>query len=68
MCLVLDARYFGCPSDTRKMEIINEGLVTRPSPAFEEILFERIKEIMNLQDLTVNPSFYRINIGLKTLF
>jgi len=68
MCFVLDARYFGCPSETRQMEIINEGLVTRPSPAFQEILFERIKELMNLQDLTINPSFYRINIGLKYLF
>jgi hypothetical protein len=68
MCFVLDARYFGCPSQTRTMTLINEGLVTAPSPAFDEILFEKVKELMNLHDLTINPSFYRINIGLKYLF
>lgn len=68
MCFTLDARYFACPSQTQQMEIINEGLVTPPSPAFDDIPFDEIKATMNLQDLTVNPSFYRINLGLKYLF
>ena len=68
MCFVLDARYFACPSSTLPMEIIDEGLVTPPPPPFEGITFDEIKETMNLQELTVNPSFYRINLGLKYLF
>lgn len=68
MCFVLDARYFACPAETRLMTIINEGLVTPPSPSFDEISFDEIKETMNLQNLTVNPSFYRLNLGLKYLF
>jgi hypothetical protein len=68
MCFVLDARYFACPSETRTMTLINEGLVTPPSPAYKEIPFEEIVATMNLQDLTIDPSFYRINIGLKYLF
>ncbi len=68
MCFTLDARYFACPSQTKQMEIINEGLVTPPSPAFDEIPFEEIRDTMNLQDLTIRPSFYRINLGLKYLF
>lgn len=61
MCFVLDARYFACPSSTLPMKIINEGLAVEPP-------FEEIKATMNLQDLTINPSFYRINLGLKYLF
>jgi hypothetical protein len=68
MCFVLDARYFACPSSALPMKIINEGLVTPPPPPFGEITFDEIKETMNLQELTVNPSFYRINLGLKYLF
>jgi opacity protein-like surface antigen len=68
MCFVLDVRYFACPSQTRQMTIINEGLVTPPSPSFDEITFDEIKATMNLQNLTINPSFYRINLGLKYLF
>lgn len=68
MCLLLDVRYFACPSQTRQMEIINEGLVTPPSPSFDEIPFEEIEATMNLQDLTINPSFFRLNLGLKYLF
>lgn len=68
MCFVLDARYFACPSETKPMTLINEGLVTPPSPAFDEIPFSEVEATMNLQELTVNPSFYRLNIGLKYLF
>lgn len=68
MCVVVDARYFACSSSTLPLKIIDEGLVTPPPPPFEEITFDEIKATMNLQDLTVNPSFYRINLGLKYLF
>jgi hypothetical protein len=61
MCFVLEGRYFDCPSSTLPMNIINEGLATAPP-------FDVIKPTMNLQKLTVNPSFYRINLGLKYLF
>ena len=61
MCFVLDARYFACPSSTLTMNIINEGLATAPP-------FDVIKPTMNLQDVTINPYFYRINLGLKYLF
>ncbi len=61
MCFVLDARYFACPSKTLPMKIINERLATDPP-------FDVIYVTMNLQDLTINPSFYRINLGLKYLF
>ncbi|HUU37387.1 MAG TPA: hypothetical protein VMW46_04185 [Candidatus Desulfaltia sp.] len=68
MCFVLDARYFACPSSTLPMKIIDEGLVTPPPPPFAEIPFDEVKETMNLQEITINPSFYRINLGLKYLF
>jgi hypothetical protein len=68
MCLLVDARYFACSSETLPMTVINENLVTPASPAFGEILFEKVVETMNLRDLTINPSFYRLNIGLKYLF
>jgi opacity protein-like surface antigen len=61
MCFVLDARYFACPAKTLPMKIINEELNTKTP-------FDEINMTMNLQDLTVNPSFYRINLGLKYLF
>jgi len=61
MCFVLDVRYFACPSATEPIKIVDEGLATTPP-------FDEIKATMNLQDLTINPSFYRINLGLKYLF
>lgn len=61
MCFVIDARYFDCPKSTLKLDIINEGLATAPP-------FDEIKATMNLQNLTVNSSFYRVNLGLKYLF
>jgi opacity protein-like surface antigen len=68
MCFVLDARYFACPSSTLPMDIIDEGLVTPPPPPYEEIAFNEIRATMNLKEITINPSFYRINLGLKYLF
>jgi len=68
MCFVLDARYFACPSSTLPLKIIDEGLVTPLPPPFEEITFEEVEATMNLQDITVNPSFFRLNLGFKYLF
>jgi hypothetical protein len=68
MCFTLDARYFAGSSSTLPMKIIDEGLVTPPPPPFRQITFDEVRETMNLQQITVNPSFYRINIGLKYLF
>jgi hypothetical protein len=60
MCIVMDARYFGAPSKTLGMAIIDEGLAPDP--------FDQIRTTMNLQDISINPSFYRVNLGLKYLF
>src|SRR4030043_2308364 len=68
MCFVLDTRYFACPSSTLPMDIIDEGLVPPPPPPYEEIAFNEIRATMNLKEITINPSFYRINLGLKYLF
>jgi hypothetical protein len=68
MCFVLDARYFACPSSTLPMKIIDEGLVTPPPPPFEQITFGEVQATMNLGEIKVNPSFYRLNLGLKYLF
>jgi hypothetical protein len=68
MCLILDARCFACPSSTLPMKVIDEGLVTPPPPPFEEITFEEVEATLNLQDITINPSFFRINLGLKYMF
>jgi hypothetical protein len=68
MCFVLDVRYFAAPSATLPMKIIDEGLVTPPPPPFKQITFEEVRETMALQQITVDPSFYRLNIGLKYLF
>jgi hypothetical protein len=68
MCLILDARYFACPSSTLPIKIIDEGLVTPPPPPYGDIPFEEVQATMNLQDITINPSFFRLNLGLKYLF
>jgi len=68
MCFVLDARYYACPSSTLQMNIIDEGLVTPPPPPFKEITFDEVRTAMNLKDITVNPSFWRVNLGLKYMF
>jgi hypothetical protein len=68
MCFVLDARYFASAKETLRMNIVDEGLITPPPPPFAEITYEEVKETMNLKDIVIDPSFYRINIGLKYLF
>jgi len=59
-CVVADLRYYGCPKTTLGLEIIDEGLIPDD--------FNQIKATMNLHNITVNPSYYRINLGLKYLF
>jgi hypothetical protein len=56
----MDFRYYYCPKATLGLEIINEGLIPDD--------FNQIKETMNLHDIRVDPSYYRINVGLKYLF
>jgi hypothetical protein len=60
ICYVMDVRFFGCPTSTLSMDIINEGLIPDP--------FDQVKATMSLHDIRINPSFYRINFGLKYLF
>jgi hypothetical protein len=56
----MDVRFYGCSKSTLPLDIINEGLIPDP--------FDQIKATMNLGKITINPSFYRINFGLKYLF
>lgn len=60
ICFILDFRFYGCSKSTLPLDIINEGLMTDP--------FDQVKATMNLGKITINPSFYRINLGLKYLF
>jgi hypothetical protein len=59
-CFVMDLRYYSCPKTTLGLDIINEGLIPDD--------FNQIKATMNLHDITIDPSFYRVNVGLKYLF
>jgi hypothetical protein len=60
ICYVMDVRFYYCAKSTLPMDIINENLIPDP--------FDQIKATMNLHNISVNPSFYRINVGLKYLF
>ncbi len=59
-CFVMDLRYYSCPETTLGLGIINEGLIPDD--------FNQIKATMNLHNITINPSYYRVNVGLKYLF
>jgi len=60
LCFVTDLRFYGCPKTTASLELKSAGLISDP--------IDKVEAMMNLGDITINPSFYRINFGLKYLF
>jgi hypothetical protein len=60
LCLTLDMRAFIGPKYEVPLDIVGDWQLYSP--------VEEIKAIMQLGDISVSPSFYRLDIGLKYLF
>ncbi len=58
--LALDMRFYGCSKESPPLEI-------RPNEMLSDSIGE-VRETMNLGKIEVNPSFYRVHVGLKYLF
>jgi hypothetical protein len=60
LCATMDLRAFFCPKYRVPLEIEGNWQLY--------LSLEEIKTVMQLGDIAVNPSFYRLDIGLKYLF
>jgi hypothetical protein len=60
VCLTADARFFACPEDEVALDILPNEMLTEP--------LDQVKTTMNIGRIKVNPTFYRVNLGLKYLF
>jgi hypothetical protein len=58
--LYLDVRYFYCSKLHAKLNLISDPIITEP--------LNQLEKEMNLESLAFNPSFFRINLGLKIVF
>jgi hypothetical protein len=57
---VSDFRYYACSKTSLALDILPNEMLTDPLTG--------IKQTMNLGEIEVNPSSYRLNLGLKYLF
>jgi hypothetical protein len=57
---VSDLRYYGCSKSSLPLDVLPNEMLTDP--------LAQVKQLMNLGEIEVNPSFYRLNLGLKYLF
>jgi hypothetical protein len=60
VCLSADARFFASPEVEVGLDILPNEMLTDP--------FDQVKKTMNVARIKVNPTFYRVNLGLKYLF
>lgn len=58
--LAVDMRFYGSPKGTPHLEIQQNEILSDP--------IEEVRETMNIGNVEVNPSFYRVHVGLKYLF
>jgi len=58
--LAVDMRFYGCPKESPPLEI-------QPNEMLSDSINE-VRETMNLHEIKINPSFYRVHVGLKYLF
>jgi hypothetical protein len=61
VCLAIDMRYYGASKESPSLEI-------QPNEILSEPPFDEVRKTMNLGKIEVNPSFYRVHVGLKYLF
>lgn len=58
--ITLDVRYFYCAEVSLPIQVQDDGLTSDP--------IEVVRTNMNLGEISVNPSFLRLNVGVKFLF
>jgi hypothetical protein len=61
VCFAADARFFACREEEVSLHVLPNEMLTTPP-------FEEVKKTMNIGRIKVNPTFYRVNLGLKYLF
>ncbi len=57
---VSDLRYYGCSKSALPLDVLTNEMLSDP--------LAQVKQLMNLGNIEVDPSFYRLNLGLKYLF
>ena len=60
VCFTADARFFASPEAEVSLDVLPNEMLTDP--------FEQVKKTMDIGRIKVNPTFYRVNLGLKYLF
>jgi hypothetical protein len=58
--ILADLRFFGCPKKKIPLDVLPNEMLNEP--------LTEVKANMKLGEISVYPSFYRINLGLKYLF
>jgi hypothetical protein len=58
--LVTDVRFYGCSKSSLALDVLPNEMLTDP--------LAQVKQTMNIGKIKVDPSFYRLNLGLKYLF
>jgi hypothetical protein len=58
--LVADVRFYGCPETRVQLEVLPNEMLDVP--------LSEVKTTMRLGSVQINPTFYRVNLGLKYLF
>jgi len=60
VCFTADARFFASPVAEVALDILPNEMLTDP--------FDQVRKTMDIGKIKVNPTFYRVNLGLKYLF
>jgi hypothetical protein len=60
VCFTADARFFASPEAEVSLDVLPNEMLTDP--------IDQVKKTMDIGRIKVNPTFYRINLGLKYLF
>jgi hypothetical protein len=60
VCFIADLRLFTSPEAEVSLNVLPNEMLSDP--------FDQVKQTLNIGRIKVNPTFYRLNLGLKYLF